>query len=112
MRVLLSFQFKNQGKENVDLYYPGDIYGLKSDYAYVYYGDSTFEFVMYSDGFSDYDYQCFMSEVSTYPPGVWPKRVNRPTKYSDNRCQCGLEKAKAGGKHSSWCPKYRHSDDS
>ena len=27
-------------------------------------------------------------------------------KKKEKKCECGLEKAGAGGKHSQWCPKY------
>lgn len=110
--ILCSFQFKDQSKENAVHQFNGVVTTFVQDYEYVFYADKLFHMQMYDEGFGGYDHQAYYSETSTLPRHIFPLSIERPERYrTGDRCQCGADSIKSK-KHSSWCQKYRQTDDS
>lgn len=107
MNILLSFQFKDQTKENQEMWYSGNMDDFKREYQYVVYSEKNFEMLMYdSKGFNHIDAQCFYGEISSLPWLTNPKYVAKTGNYTCKpKCSCGADSVKSS-RHSDWCPKY------
>ena len=49
------------------------------------------------------------SQVNGY--GMVRQMSDEPPPFRGPKCECGLTKARAGGKHSSWCPIYKNNEE-
>lgn len=111
MKLKLKFYNKFGPETEYDHETINSIEDFKKNWSLVEKDGRYFEFYMYSESFSLDDWVCIFKEIQ---PNAHVKFLDVSFLSGRNlnfhwgpKCECGLDKSMAEGKHSDYCPKWR-----